>query len=238
MAEDNEENKKDPTPLSQEGATLQLKLSTEPPPADDKSTLKFRPNTYINDLINIKKEKGGDDTPEPQPSSSGSGAKTPPPPDAKSIITRLGDEGDGGGSSSGGGNAPPNPEQSKDGAGMLIDGFNALFLFAVGIWSKNPDPKEYQVETEEKKRLKTYLTSIMHNSGKSIPPLWMFLGLFILTYIPMLWKGWQHRKNVEEQRIKNNPSTQYINIEPKSRRRRRRSGGSDDAEFYHAEEIK
>lgn len=235
MADDNAENKKDPTPLSQEGATIQLKLSTDPPPPDEKSTLKFRPKTYINDLISVQKEKGGDDTPEPQTSSSGSGAKTPPPADTKSIITRLGDEGDGG--SSGGSSAPPNPEQSKDGAGMLIDGFNALFLFAVGIWSKDPDAKEYQVDNEEKRRLKTYLTSIMHNSGKAIPPLWLFIGLFILTYIPMLWKGWQHRKLVEEQRLKNNPSTKYINIEPK-RKRRRRSGGGDDAEFYHAEEVR
>lgn len=238
MADEQEEKKKEPTPLSQEGATLQLKISPDPPPAEEKSTLKIRPRGYINDLINIQKEKGGDETPEPKPSSSGGGAKTPPPTDAKSIITRLGDEGPGGGDGgTGGTKPPPDPEKTKDGAGMLIDGFNMLFLFFVGIWSKNADPKEYQVDTEERRRLKTYLASIMQDAGKSIPPLWLFVGLFIITYIPMLWKAWQHRKDVLEQQLKNNPSTKYINIEPK-RKRRRKSGGDDDAEFYHAEVVK
>lgn len=222
---------KDPKPLSGEGSSIQMEIGTEPKATNSKTTLGIRGKDFIKGIIDTPKE--GPD----EPVTTAAGGGLPPKEPNKDILARLGGD-DGGSSGGGGGTPPPSPEQSKDGAGMLIDGFNALFLFAVGIWSKDPDAKEYQVDNAEKARLKTYLTSIMHNSGKSIPPLWMFLGLFILTYIPMLWKGWQHRKNVEEQRIKNNPSTKYINIDPKSRRRRRKSGGNDDVEYYHAEEIK
>lgn len=222
---------KEPKPLSGEGSSIQMEIGTEPKVTNTKTNLGIRGKDFIKGIIDTPKEG-----PE-EPITAPAGGGLPPKEPAKDVLARLG--GDDGGSNSGGGGStpPPTPEQSKDGAGMLIDGFNALFLFAVGIWSKDPDAKEYQVDTAEKTRLKTYLTSIMHNSGKSIPPLWMFLGLFILTYIPMMWKAWQHRKLVEEQRIKNNPSTTYINIEPK-RKRRKRSGGNDDAEFFEAEVIK
>lgn len=222
------ESPKDPKPLSGEGSSIQMEIGTEPKVTNTKTTLGIRDKNFIKGIIDTPKEG-----PE-EPVTAPAGGAPPPKEPTKDVLARLG--GDDSGSSGGGGSTPPpSPEQSKDGAGMLIDGFNALFLFVVGIWSKDPSPKDYEVDTEEKTRLKKYLTSIMHNSGKSIPPLWMFVGLFILTYIPMLWKGWQHRKMVEEQRIKNNPSTKYINIKPK---RRRRSGGNDDAEFYHAEEVR
>lgn len=233
MAEEKEGNIKDPTPLSLEGDTTQLKISTDPKPADDETTLKRRGKDFIKGIIATPKETGSEEGSDTKPSTSGS--SVPPKEPVANIITRLGDEG---GNSGGGGNSiPPNPEESKDGAGMLIDGFNALFLFFVSIWSKNNEPKDYEVDTEEKTRLKKYLSAIMQRSGKSINPIWLFIGLFILTYIPLLRKGYQHRQMVGEEREKNKPGVTIIG-EPRRKRRRKSGGNNDDAIFYPSEEIR
>lgn len=224
------ETHQEPMPLSLEGGSKQIELDMKPKPADKKTNIGFN-KVSIKNIIDTPKEGPQSD---PLPGSTNEGGSKPPKEPTNDILARLDDGGDKGSSSGG---TPPSPEESKDGAGMLIDGFNALFLFFIELWSKDPDTQDYEVETDEKAKLKKYLASILSRSENKIPPLWLFVGLFIITYIPMFRKAYKHKKMVDEQRAKDDPQTIIIEGEPK-RKRRRRNRGDDDAQFYHAEVVK
>lgn len=234
--EGTETNPKEPTPLSLEGGTMQLKLSTEPPPAEEKTVLKQRPKSYIKDIINIQKERGGDGEDSTEPGNTQNSSSTPPKEEPKSIITRL--EGEQQDKGSEGDKTPPTPEESKDTAGMIIDGFNALFLFFIQIWSKDTDTKDYEVETEEKKKLKHYLSAIFFRAEKKINPIWLFIGLLLVMYIPILRKGHNHRKMVLEQRAKNRPGATIIDGPRKRQRKNRTNDNSDDGMYTPHVEIR
>lgn len=229
---DEQDKPKEPTPLSLEGGGM-MDIDTKPKPADKATRINSQTSSLIQKIVATPKETGSSDAPDPT-STNSEPKQGIPKVDPVAAITRLEEENR---SSGGSPPPPPNPERNKHGAGMLIDAFNAIFLFTVSIWSKDPDTKEYQVETEEKRKLKTYLAEIMEDSGKSIPPLWLFFGLFVITYIPMLWKAWQHRKLVEEERVKTKLGDTITIIEPK-RRRRRGSKSNENVEYYHAEEVR
>lgn len=238
MAETKEENTldntKEPTPLALEGGIIQMELDTKPKPADKNTRINTQTSSVIKNIISTPKETGSSDPSEPTTKTSGS--SIPPKEPTRDIITRLEGDGDGNNSDKG---PPPNPEENKDTAGMLVDGFNALFLFFIQLWSKDPDTQDYEVETDEKSKLKRYLGAILQRSGKKINPLWIFLGLLLVMYTPMLRKAYNHKKMVDEQREKNKPGATILTGEPRRRRRRSKlNGNNDDAEFYPSEEVK
>lgn len=240
MPEENNDNKpnevvKEPTPLSLEGATVQLDLPIKPPPAAKATPVAFNKPGLIKGIMGTNKETGSMDPEVSEPKTSSSGSGGIPPVDKAALITRLGGDDD---SNSGAPKGPPpTPEESNDTAGMIIDGFNAIFLIFTQAWSKNARVEDYEVDTEEKRKLKKYLSSIFFKAETKINPIWLFIGLLLITYVPKLQAAWNHRKMVAEEREKNKPGTIILNGNP-TRKRRRKNSNDDDAQYYPSEEIR
>lgn len=221
-----QETNKEPLPLSLEGGAGQLELEIKPKPVTKPTPVSFN-KVSIKNII---------DTPKEGPQMDGTSNGTPPPPgppkeDNQAILSRLND-----GDKTSSDKTPPSPDEAKDTAGMFIDGFNALFLFFIELWSKDPETQDYEVETEEKTKLKKYLAAIVGRMENKINPLWLFIGILFITYVPMLRKAYKHKKMVAEQRAKDDPNTIVIDGVPK--RKRRKKNSNSEPEFYHAEVVK
>lgn len=207
---------KDPMPLSSDA--VKIDIDTKPKVADKATNVVRRRGDFLQNIINTPKESGSSDSTSTSSNSTSSQSSSTKNSDTQSILAKLDSEEPK--SSSGSDNGPPPTQgESDDTAGMMIDAFDAIFTFIAQLWAKDSDDREYKAETENKKKLKKYLSEILQRAQKKYPVAWLFAGLVLVCYFPMAKKAHDHRKLVNEQRAKNSPNAP-ITGEVKRRRRR------------------
>lgn len=251
MSEAKEENTipeieapKEPQPLALEGQAIQLELDPNPKVQNKPSTMRFQNKNLISDLVSGPKEGP---TIEPAVGTTSGGGKTTSKEEMKAIQERLSKEekqyeGE-----------TPTADDCEDTADMFVFILDMIMTFVASKLALDKDDKEYQIDATKKTKLKKYLALYLAKMNKKYPIGFMLLLTAIGCYLPVFSKAYSHRKIVMEERAKKKATV--IASEPDSGKKRRRrrlddessgsgdsgsngKGGRDDAEYYHAEEVK
>lgn len=226
---------KDPIPLSVEGEQAhQMELDTKPKPSDKPTKVSFKDRTAIEKILKTPKETGSSDiidtaTTDDKPSSKIGGKD-----ETNEILSRLEGETP---SEKAKDDNPPTEEESKETAATIIDLFDGLFMLFIEIFSKDPDDSGYKVESEKKTALKRHLANLLQIAGKKYPVAWLFVGLVLLAYGPIIQKAWKHRKMVNEQKEKDKAIANNSSGGSKTRKRKTQRV-NNEVEYYPAEEVR
>lgn len=204
--EENNIPHKEPTPLSMEGASIQMDVDVKPKPASRATVMSIKRPGDIKKIIATPKESGSGIQDEPfindaKSASSSSDADTiaaararmnseppPPPTNPTSLSSSAGGEYNDG--------EVINEEDGKFYAELLVEGFELLAVWVFTWWGKDADEDKYKPSQKSKTKLIYLLGKMLTRAGKKHPVELYFFATLILMYVPAFNAARENRKKV------------------------------------------